>query len=477
MSFLVKLKIFSELKKIRKTYHDSGSVLDIYKLDDFMKHIDLLRENRLSLANKSEELIADVVQIMTAHKSKGLEFEHVFMHKCIDKVWGNPRSFSKLKLPPCLVTEVAMQTKESINEEERRLFFVAMTRAKKELHLNYYQKDSQGKDVTPSIFIEELKTFRDKTKFDINDMSVKTADLDTDSESLYKSLVEKNLSFLKSSKEKEFPLDKLLLEKILADYKLSVTHLNTFLSCARKFYFQHILRVPSAKSKHASFGTAVHNSLYEIFSQLKSEPELASVNHSYYKTRLLESFEKYLKAEFLDEKEFEDSLSLGKDALVKYYDKYSDNFVIKTELEFDHKSLEYSGIKLTGKLDKVEILDPVSRTVNVVDYKTGNPASKRSALKSGADYHRQIVFYQLLCNLALKENTFKYKMISGELDFVQQDNQGEFYKDKIIVRDEDLENLRQEIEVFKKQVFAHDFDMTSDLKKCERCQFKNLCAR
>ena len=483
-------ELFSEIKdlqraeKIRKTYHDSGSVLDIYKLEDFIKHVDLLRENRLSLSNKSEEILADVVQIMTAHKSKGLEFEHVFMHKCIDKVWGNPRSYSKLKLPPCLVTEVAMQTKESLNEEERRLFFVAMTRAKKELHLNYYQKDSQGKDVTPSIFIEELKTYRNKEQFSLNDMSDMSNSTENSAEDLYQSLIAKNLAFLKPSKEKEFPLDKLLLEKILADYKLSVTHLNTFLGCARKFYYQHILRVPSAKSKHASFGTAIHNSLYEIFTLLKKAPAFnqndssnSELNHNLYKTKLLESFEKYLKAEFLDEKDYDDSLSLGKDALTKYYDKYSSNFITKTELEFDHKSLEYNGIKLTGKIDKIEILDPVAKTVNVVDYKTGNPASKRSALKAGTDYHRQIVFYQLLCDLALKEGTFKYRMISGELDFVQQDNAGEFYKDKIIVRNEDIENLRQEIEVFKKQVFNHEFEMTSDTKKCDRCQFKNLCER
>lgn len=480
-------ELFSEIKdlqraeKIRKTYHDSASVLDIYKLEDFIKHIDLLRENRLSLANKSEEILANVVQIMTAHKSKGLEFEHVFMHKCIDKVWGNPRSFSKLKLPPCLVTEVAMQTKESVNEEERRLFFVAMTRAKKELHLNYYQKDGQGKDVTPSIFIEELKTFRNKEQFSLNDLTESAGNLGQNAEELYKSLIEKNISFLRSSKEKEFPLDKLLLEKILTDYKLSVTHLNTFLGCARKFYYQHILRVPSAKSKHASFGTAVHNSLYEMFTLIKrdgvNQNSKQEINHSLCKTRLIESFEKYLKAEFLDEKDFEDSLSLGKDALSKYYDKYSSSFITKTELEFDHKSLEFNGIKLTGKIDKVEVLDPVAKTVNVVDYKTGNPASKRSALKAGADYHRQIVFYQLLCDLGLKEGTFNYKMISGELDFVQQDNAGEFYKDRIIVRDEDIEALRQEIEVFKKQVFSHEFEMTSDVKKCERCQFKNLCER
>lgn len=480
-------ELFSEIKdlqraeKIRKTYHDSGSVLDIYKLEDFIKHIDLLRENRLSLANKSEEILSDVVQIMTAHKSKGLEFEHVFMHKCIDKVWGNPRSYSKLKLPPCLMTEVAMQTKESINEEERRLFFVAMTRAKKELHLNYYQKNAQGKDVTPSIFIEELKTYRNKEQFSLNNMTEISNAQDQSAEELYKSLIEKNLAFLKPSKEKEFPLDKLLLEKILADYKLSVTHLNTFLGCARKFYYQHILRVPSAKSKHASFGTAVHNSLYEMFTLLKKDgvnqnPE-QKINHIFYKNILIESFEKYLKAEFLDEKDFKDSLSLGKDALCKYYDKYSPSFITKTELEFDHKSLEFNGIKLTGKIDKIEVLDPVAKTVNVVDYKTGNPASKRSALKAGADYHRQIVFYQLLCDLGLKEGTFKYKMISGELDFVQQDREGEFYKDRIIVRDEDIEALRQEIEVFKKQVFSHDFEMTSDVKKCERCQFKNLCER
>jgi DNA helicase-2/ATP-dependent DNA helicase PcrA len=462
-------QLFAEIKELqlnhknKAAYGASSSVTPIYQLESFLAHIDRLRENRLKLnAASIDDLSLSAVQIMTAHKSKGLEFEYVFMHKCVDKIWGNVTNRSKLRLPPFTIGDSVLETKESQNDEERRLFFVAMTRAKKEVFINFFKKDANAKDVSPSLFIEELLSFRDKEKIQLIDAADK-------SNYGLTSLLEKNLAFL-SSHEASHYTDTKVLDAVLAEYKLSVTHLNTFLKCPRKFLFQNLLRVPAAKDKSASFGTAVHNALYETFLHIKKK----DMDH---KAFLLKSFEQSLQREYLDEKDYADSLALGLNSLAAYYDEYQDSFVENVELEFNHKSLEYKGLNLTGKLDKIEVLDSVTRTVNVVDYKTGNPTYADSKLKPGADYHRQIAFYQLLTDLAFEQGVSTYRMQSGEIDFVQPCKTNDFKKAKIYITKEDLANLDLEIESFKIKLANRDFNMTEDVKLCSDCQFKNLCCR
>jgi|694.fasta_scaffold00007_137 DNA helicase-2/ATP-dependent DNA helicase PcrA len=462
-------QLFAEIKELqlnhknKAAYDTSSSVTPIYQLESFLAHIDRLRENRLKLnAASIDDLSLSAVQIMTAHKSKGLEFEYVFIHKCVDKIWGNVTNRSKLRLPPFTIGDSVLETKESQNDEERRLFFVAMTRAKKEVFVNFFKKDANAKDVSPSLFVEELLSFRDKEKIQLIDATDK-------SNYGLTSLLEKNLAFL-SSHEAHHYTDTKVLDAVLAEYKLSVTHLNTFLKCPRKFLFQNLLRVPAAKDKSASFGTAVHNALYETFLHIKKK----DMDH---KAFLLKSFEQSLQREYLDEKDYADSLALGLNSLAAYYDEYQDSFIENVELEFNHKSLEYKGLNLTGKLDKIEVLDSVTRTVNVVDYKTGNPTYADSKLKPGADYHRQIAFYQLLTDLAFEQGVSTYRMQSGEIDFVQPCKTNDFKKAKIYITKEDLANLDLEIESFKIKLANRDFNMTEDVKICSSCQFKNLCCR
>jgi len=465
-------QLFAEIKDLQLNHkhqvtqtqqNNSESLVPIYKLKDFLSHLERLKKNRLKLnAASMEDLSLAAVQIMTAHKSKGLEFEYVFIHKCVDKTWGNTVSRAKLRIPPFTIGESVSETKESQNDEERRLFFVAMTRAKKEVYINYYKKDANAKDVSPSLFVEELLEFKDKSKI---------AFIETDSENSLKlnNLLDKNLAFLNSHKLSNYN-EEAVLEAILAEYKLSVTHLNTFLKCPRKFLLQHLLRVPAAKNKSASFGTAVHAALYETFKLIKKK----DLDH---KAFLLNSFSENLKKEYLNDTDYTDALNLGLASLGEYFDEYKDSFIEDVELEFNHKSLEYKGLNLTGKLDKIEILDSVTKAVNVVDYKTGNPSYADSKLKAGADYHRQIAFYQLLMDLAFEAGTCSYRMLSGEIDFVQTDKDKKFKKAKIYILKEDLENLDKEIMFFKEKLLNRDFSLTDDVKNCTECQFRNLCCR
>ncbi|MFA7675782.1 MAG: ATP-dependent helicase, partial [Candidatus Shapirobacteria bacterium] len=106
-----------------------------YSLRDFLNYLELIKENSLSLSAPiiSGDSIKSI-KLMTVHRAKGLEFEHVFLYKCVDKKWGNVTNQNKLKLPlGILKLEMAILENERADEDERRLFYVALTRAKKQI--------------------------------------------------------------------------------------------------------------------------------------------------------------------------------------------------------------------------------------------------------------------------------------------------------------------------------------------------------
>lgn len=93
------------------------------------------------------------VWIITAHQSKGLEYAHVFMPGSLDGVWSNSRNNSKLTLPVSIAGDKL--EKADINEEERRLYFVAMTRARDTLQISFPESD-MGRAKLPALFTTEL---------------------------------------------------------------------------------------------------------------------------------------------------------------------------------------------------------------------------------------------------------------------------------------------------------------------------------
>ena len=481
--------LFNEIKDLLSSNKNSTKFkaenYQLFNLEDLINYIDSLKDNKLSLNYQSSESNLDAVQLMTSHKSKGLEFEHVFIINCQDKTWGKGRNIDRIKLPIIHSGEFEIQNEQKRVEEERRLFFVAMTRAKSKLYLNHFKRDMQAKEVSVSMFIQEIIS---AAKAHENDYSQTITvvdhckDKDQDSQVKAKQIA----LMMQGSQVNQEKLNESFIEKLLENYKLSVTHLNTFLKCARKFYYQHLLRLPSAKNKHASFGTAVHSALYELFSKILSQvcgksnnkiimPPKESNEYLRIESELIKSYEWALQKESLETKDYEDCLEKGKKDLKNYLEHYFSSLITDTLLEFNHQSIEYDGLKLTGKLDKIEILDPISKTINVVDYKTGNPSSKGPELKAGGSYHRQIAFYELLCKTANKTANFPYQMRTGEIDFIEADKNGNYKKAKIEINDEDKINLQKELTIFKSHLKDKSFHKTDETKLCEDCQFKNIC--
>ena len=126
------------------------------RLKELMRQIDLLNENGISIPLVQTNGNEKGVNLLTCHGSKGLEYEYVFFVGCHSGLWESKKKYNHgYKLPPNIFTK---ETPEEKEEELRRLFFVATTRAEKFLYISFPKFTNEGKELEASRFIAEMAT-------------------------------------------------------------------------------------------------------------------------------------------------------------------------------------------------------------------------------------------------------------------------------------------------------------------------------
>lgn len=431
-------------------------------LEQIITKLDLMSNYRISIAKENIVYDKSGVNLLTAHSSKGLEFKHVYVLRCTDKAWekrykhGSPFSIHKLFHADDDIV---------IQEELRRLFYVAMTRAERLLTLTYYNEETSGKEASRSMFIDEV--LASDSAYHQHEVVPQSASVQRLSD-----------IFIVPTSHKINLLDPPFLDAYLESYKLSVSHLNSYLECPTTFYFQNILRAPSAKNVYMSFGTAIHNALDQITKALLAEANKVDSK------AIKDMYSFYLKKEraVFTDKEFEDFLSLGVSVLSEFVNNKKDYWLsldnIETEVVIDRVEIE--GVPIKGQLDKLEFS---GKLVNVVDYKTGdakNGLKKLSSPKEGASpedtltkryggpYWRQILFYSLLVN---GDKTRDYTMVSGEMDFVEPSDTGDFISQKVMINPENEQQIKGIIKEVYANIRAKKFDNGCMDPECYWCNF------
>lgn len=425
-------------------------------LSDFFSYLDTITTHELFIKRKKAVSKEGFVRLMTAHRSKGLEFEYVYVVYVHDGAWGNRRQIDLLKLMPAVYTLVESKegTDFDSNDDERRLFYVALTRAKKHVMLCYARLNEEGREQLPSQFITEIdqKLIASKNTNDIEKEFTKNRGV----------LYGKGLLQNKSLKDKNF------ISELFLKQGLSVSALNNYLSCPWKYFYRNLIRLPEPMEAHLLFGTAVHEALNFLFKKLR---EGESVN----KKVFLNLFEEKLQPEPFSPEDYKKYLERGREALSGWFDEYSSRWITNTVTEFAIRGIEFDkNIILTGKLDKLEFLS--EREVNVVDYKTGKPKTRNQILgktKEGdAGVWRQLIFYKILLD-RFKDGF--YEMVSGEIDFIEPKENGSHVKEKFLVTKDDTLMLEDEIRRIAKEILNLEFwDKRCDDKKCEYCKIRNL---
>ena len=437
LNYILEKNNLNILNHLNSLYAYLKNELSLEKIDlsQWLKNLDTLIDNDIKI--NSSPLIDDLsqsVKLMTVHKSKGLEFEHVFLTKVISGKWDKSFNRNNIKLPLGLLkTELANTAIDQSLEEDRRLFYVALTRAKRQIYISYSQFNQNNKEQLPSIFVNEIDPkLIEKVKINLS----------LEKDSLQSFFTPKN-SQLKSPDLKSY-----LKDYLANQYILSPTHLNSYLQCPFCFFLKNILRIPTPKSPSLAFGTSVHNSLTQLFTQLKEKGKLISVEE------FISIFESELDKQLLSEKDLNYILQNNRQYLIDYYQHYQNTFNKNCLVEYDFRPFNprLNNIPITGKIDKIEILN--NKEANVVDFKTGSP-DKAKILSEDGDYFRQLVFYKLLSQ---QVKNFPYQIKTGTLDFIQKsDRSGHFVKKEFTITDRHLKDLTELITKTHQKILNLEF--------------------
>ena len=400
-----------------------------------------LEEPNLKLEYDVPHLVSNGVQLMTAHGAKGLEFTLVIMAHVRFRNWGNRSNASRLSLPDHLIYEIDQDIeKRSAQEDERRLFYVASTRAKQNLYLTFseaYRSGEQLREAQVSSFVAEAGQ-------GIEEIEIDPSSLPAPVETLYRPEINIDESF------------KAFLKERLEDFELSVTALNAFLKDPQEFLWEQLLQQPKAKRAHLAYGSAVHFALEQMNMAWKEGKEFTIEN-------LIKQFNEAMKnREIFTDHEREHYMHIGEIVLKRYFNQVKDRKPIIMSAERtikghlnDPSDPAVASIPLKGKVDRIDLFTPTSQECRIVDYKTGRPKLTVEAVRKEEGLFRQLVFYKLLCDIS---PSFIHEARLFTLDFIGNEDTDR----KLIeleISEQEVEELRSVIRAVWKKITELDFTL------------------
>jgi DNA helicase II / ATP-dependent DNA helicase PcrA len=433
----------------------------LLSLQQFVSILELMMHENIVLPLIEINGTDQAVNLLTTHGSKGLEFDYVFVAGCNAHIWEKKRKPSGgYKLPDTIFENKINNTDTEDNLEElRRLFYVALTRAAKHLHISYYTQKADGKLAEPSMFITEMQ--QHKT------LPFSVANISNDEKFNFYAL-----QFMQTALPQLEQVEANFIDPILDKFVMNVTALNNYLKCPLQFYYNNIIKVPSGRNEATEFGSAVHHALEQLFKKMLTNNNVFAAKETF-----IGDFNWYLNKhrENFTLQQFKKRVEQADIILTNYYNKYITDFNKVVLVEKSIKNVVINGVPLKGKLDKLEF---TGNDINVVDYKTGDfdkakkikktfePASETSI---GGDYWRQAVFYKILID---NQTQFaNWKAISTEFDFIEPVNKTEYKREKISISPQDVEIVKEQILVSWQKIQDKQFYIGCGKPTCKWCGF------
>ncbi len=424
-------------------------------LKGLIKQVELLEENNLSLPLIQTSGNEKGVNLLTCHGSKGLEYEYVFFIGCYSGLWESKRKHSNgYKLPPNVFTKDTPDEKE---EELRRLFFVAATRAEKYLFISYPCFGNDGKGLEPSRFLAELSGDIKTEEYPVSDdLKLKYSIL------RYGMIQQPELE----KAERDF------IESLLANFKMNVTALNNYLECPLRFYYNNLVRVPSATSEAAQFGSSMHEALSFYYNKMMEQnkvypPKEVLINRFRWDiTNRREVFTPESLQRFTD---------YGVKCLESFHEEFFKNSTgdfIRTEVPME-AMLDH--VPLKGFADRLQYF---GNEVEITDFKTGSLVKSNRRWEfaengdpkkpEGGNYWRQAVFYKILFDLQRGNNK---ELRNIQFLYIEPNPKKEFDKKKIIVTPEAEIFVKAQVKDVWEKIQSHEFYKGCGKPECDWCNF------
>ncbi len=432
-------KLFDKLK----TYEVEHKTASIFEVVDW---IDLsMQMGESPLAADTDWSENNAVNILTVHSSKGLEFPVIFLVNLVAQRFPTRERRETIPIPQQLIKEILPQGDYHL-EEERRLFYVGMTRAKDKLFLtasNFYGEGKRERKISPFIY-EAIGT--DKTNENLSRLLKRTGE----GKEIQLSLLEW------SEKKQEKPEEKAKVSNPIT--YLSYSQIQTFEICPLHYKLKYIFKIPTPQSPSQSFGTSVHSALRDSYQFLSRKTQINPseivdilkndwINEGYHsKEHEKEAFEKAKK------------IVLG--YLKDNFDKK--NLPLALELPFN---FFVKDIKIGGRIDRIDNLG--NGKIEIIDYKTGNNVPSEKDLKED----KQLTLYALAATIANEKILNKKpEDISLSLFYLERNQKLTTQRTK-----EQLEEAKQFLIEKAEEIEKSDF-LCSKNMLCKTCEYKILCS-
>lgn len=447
--------LYTEIKKLVSRNH-------LFNLHDFIAYIELLKSHNISPSTAHKLIHKPGVRLMTAHKAKGQEFDYVYIINVYDGHWGNKRREGQLFEIPWRHLSVAFDTVSSTtgDEDDRRLFYVALTRGRKQVSLSYSAQGVDDREQVISQFAEEINPLFKKK---VNTRAFITYFAAHPEIMLHKKDNGSNF-------EKELLQNKLFFNDLFIRRGLSVSGLNNYLECPWKYFFRNLLLLPDVKNKSMIFGSAVHEALNAYL----LEREKRKVEEDY----VVQKYKESLNRQPLNQQELDELTEKGEKVLKGYVDAKASHWPHGLESELNIKGIRFAeGIYLNGKIDMIERLNNKGDVV-VYDFKTGKPKSRSyiegSIKSSKGDYKRQLVFYKILID-RYKEGKLKMDVKEGIIEFVEKDEKGQYQSERFTISKQEENELEKLIQTVAGEIKNLSFiDKKCEDSSCNYCRLRSF---
>jgi len=424
-------KFFNKLKTYETEHEDAG----VFAVTDWID---------LSMTLGESPLAADIdwsennaVNILTVHSAKGLEFDVVFLVNLVNARFPTTERKEQIPIPDALVKEI-LPTGDYHEEEERRLFYVGMTRARDLLYFTgakYYGEGKREKKLSPFIFEA------------IGEKELRVVSQDS-----------KQLPLLDWKKvdpaDAEAMAGKGTLPVRQKISYLSYSQLDTFMTCPLQYRYRYILRIPVPPSAALSFGDTMHKTIRAFY-------ELVKIGAHPTKQDLLRLLDDHWSHIGYGDKKYEEKMKRhGRELLIGFYAKGYDPNVVPRSLEETFKLKITPTLTLGGKIDRIDTLK--DGTTEIIDYKTGTVPKTRDPKKD-----LQLTVYAMAGGLASPLGGSEKVIVS--FYFFEDQKKISATRTK-----EQLAAAKDEIATCADEISRSDFRPTAG-KYCDFCEFRLIC--